>query len=261
VPEVRTILLQHKRNPELVNDEHLYSGTLEAQDATGYSVESEGFIQMPFHKMMVMVSRQLRKYPEAMVVMHRTDREGLHPIQLGEETRVLLRDDPVKAIRRMNVQPGQPVRGDEDAVGQPTLRAAYDTLAAAFGERVYLRMRQGSIEDPITGTWKSLAYGPKIGWRIRGDNNKSRTWLPIRLEGVELPDISEDATPDELRGVGDKLAEALASCRWASVDINDLLNHQAERFFLPRAWNQGKWIGWNALNERYERYMKEKMSS
>ena len=187
--EVRTIILHNKRHPELVNDEHQFSGTVELQDEKGSSLTRDSFVGLQFQRMMVRVSRELRKHPDASVVIHRTDRTGLRPIQLGDETRVLLRDDPVQAIRLMNVQPNQQVRGDEVGVGQPVLRAAYDTLAAAFGERVYLRMRQGNVEDPLSGRWKSLAYGPKIGWRIRGDNNKSESWLPIHLEGADMPDV------------------------------------------------------------------------
>ena len=259
--EVRTIILHYKRHPHLVEDKHPFSGTLELQDCEGNSLSRDSFVGIFFRQMMTDVSRKLREHPDAAVVLRRTDREGLHPIQLGEETRVLLRDDPVRAIRKMDVQPGQSVVGDELPMGKGTLRAAYDTLAAAFGERVYLRMRQGMIEDPVTGTWKSLAYGPKIGWRIRGDDNKSGSWLPIRLEGVDLPEISEDAAPEELQGMMNNVAAALASCRWASIDVSDLLNHKANRFFLPREWNTSRWIEWNALNERYEKYMKERVTS
>lgn len=260
--EVRTIILHNRRHAELVNDEHPFSGTVELQDDQGTSLKRDSFVGLRFHQMMVRVSRALREHPEAAVVIRRTDRKGLQPVQLGEETRVMLRDDPVQAIRLMNVQPGQQVRGDEPGVGQPTLRAAYDTLAAAFGERVYLRMRQGTVEDPLTGKWRQLAYGPKVGWRIRGENNKSGTWVPIRLEGADLPDISEDATPEELQGMMGNLAGALASCRWASVEVQDLLQRNAKRFFLPRPWNGGRtWIGRDALQERYETYMKEKMTS
>jgi hypothetical protein len=263
VAEVRTIILHNKRHPELVDDEHLFSGTLELQDPEGKSLKRDSFVGLQFRQMMVRVSRVLREHTSAAVVIRRTDRKGLRPIQLGEETRVLLRDDPVQAIRLMDVQPGQPVRSSEPAsFGGGMLRAAYDSLAAAFGERVYLRMRNGNVEDPITGRWRQLAYGPKIGWRVRGENNKSGSWLPIRLEGADLPDISDDATPEELKGMMEGLAGALASCRWASVSVDDLLERSTKRFFLPRTWNAGRtWIGRDALRERYEKYKKEKMTS
>jgi hypothetical protein len=253
------IILHHKRHPELVNDEHLWSGTLELQDQDGKRVRADSFVGMTYRKMLVMLSRMLRENPESKVVFRRTDRKGLQPILLGEDIRVLLRDDPVQALRYMDLQPGSPVQGDErNVTPEPVLRAGLDTLADAFGERVYLKMQHGQVQDPLTGTWSQLAYGPKIGWRIRGESNKSESWLPIQLEGVVIDTCPSGETEEELKADMQVLAAALATCRWASVEVEQLLQRSTKKFFLPRRWNNGRqWIDRADLRARLDKYKKE----
>ena len=75
--EARTIILHHKRNPELIRDEHLYSGSIDLQDSEGKPVlEGMDFIAMPFRKMLTHVSRYLREHPTADVIFRRLDRKG-----------------------------------------------------------------------------------------------------------------------------------------------------------------------------------------
>lgn len=257
--EVRTIILHHKRSPELVNDVHLYSGSIDLQDAEGKSVlEGMDFIAMPFRKMLVHVSRYLRQHEDAAVIFRRLDRKGLRPLQLSEELRLLLRDDPVRAIRHMDVQLDEPVKPDAHAPAG-LIRSNYDTLADAFSERVYARMKNGAVEDPVTGHWKQLAYGPKCGWRIRGEKNSYESWVPVRLEGVEIPDVREGASPDEVREMMDELGVVLATCRWASMLVEDLLQQAAHKFFLPRRWNAAsQWVGRNVLRARLDKYLRER---
>jgi hypothetical protein len=259
------IILHHKRHPELVNDVHLWSGTIELQGEDAKRLKAESFVGLQYRKVLAKVSNWLREAPDAGVVFRRTDRPGLQPILLGEDIRTLLRDDPVRAMRCMDMQAGDVVRGDEAPVvphPEPALRAGFDTMADAFSERVFMRMRNGMIEDPLTGRWLQLAFGPKIGWRIRAENNNSASWLPIRLEDVRLPEVSEDVKEEDLQKLMPQVSGALAACRWASLEVEDLLAKDVERFFLPRRWNAGqKWIGRGALRARLEKYKKEKVES
>lgn len=255
--EVRTIILHHKRNPELINDEHLFSGSIDLQDADGVAaMEGFDFVSLPFRKMMVHTSRYLRDHPNAAVVLRRFDRKGLQPIQLGEEMRVMLRDDPVMAIRHMDVKLGSDVKSSPAA---PVLRSDYDTLADAFGERVFVRLKNGAAEDPVTGKWRQLACGPKCGWRIRGEQDSYQSWLPIRLEGADIPEVSKDATEEEVVAMMNDLAGALAKCQWCSMLVTDLLEQSGNKFFLPRRWNAGgQWVGRQVLQARLDKYLRER---
>lgn len=257
--EVRTIILCHKRNPELVDDRHLYTGYIDLQDSSGSPALSRfDFVSLPFHKVMTRISQHLREYPDAAVVLHRLEREGLQPIQLSEDLRLLLRDDPVRAIWLMDEHSGREVRPDVRA-SLNLIRSDYDTLADAFGERVYIRMRHGAAEDPVTGRWKTLAYGPKCGWRIRGEKDSYGSWLPIQLEGIDIPVVKEDANMEEVQLAMEDFATVLAECKWGSIAVKDLLDQPGHKFFLPRRWNtEAQWIGRQALQERLDTYLEER---
>jgi hypothetical protein len=249
------LVLHHARRAELVNDEHLFHGRLELQDARGSITQNSPFVGLKFSRMMTLVSRELRLHPDAAVVLQRFDRPGLVPVQLGERARVLLRDDPVAAIRAMDVrdQPAEKVT----PLQAPVLRSCHDTLADAFGERVYLRVQAGYVEDPVTGTFASFACGTKSGWRIRGKSSSYQEWLPIQLEGVEgelPPDLFESA---DLGASQELLGKVLTQVRWASCSVDDLLKLPANRFYLPRRWSGQQWISRRELRERLERFRKE----
>ncbi len=251
--DVRTILLSYRRHPELVDDEHLFSGSLELYTPSGSRLELLPFEQLSFNKMLSRVSEHLRQNPDAQVVLTRLEQTALRPIQLGEETRVLLRDDPVTAIRTMNVQAGQAPPTDQH---RPVLRSAYDTLAEAFGLHLYVRMHTGYIEDPLTGKTASLAFGHKSGWRIRGEGDSWTNWLPISLPELEGQTVAFSADDDK---AAQELAGQLARCKWAVISIFDLLERPGNKFFLPRLWNShGQWITRQALNERLDKYNQEK---
>ena len=263
--EVRVIILHHQRHAELVKNQHPFSGSIELQDEDAGPVSIHPFVELPFYKMLAKVSEWLRKYPNAEVIFHRMERRGLKPLQLAEPLRLLLRDDPVAAIRQMDVQSGDPCEREPKGIGvaqnfgikHSAFRSGYDTLADAFGERVFLHMRNGMIEDPIHATMLSLAYGPKLGWMIRGEKNDSSDWLAIRLEGV--PDSLQHPGSSESEIVEELDTESLFNCGWASVEVQDLLNTGAERFYLPRAWNKpGPWISAAALRARLEAYCAER---
>ena len=238
------ILLSYKRAHELVNDEHLMSGSIELFNENEKLEDQYVFGEVSFARMMSAVSERLRQHREAKVVIHRLENSALHPIILGDEMRALLRDDPVAAIRTMHVK-----RGQRAMEAQPVLRSGFDTLSDAFGERIYLRLQSGMAEDPLTGKMLTLAYGEKSGWRIRGDKDDWQSWLPIEMPGA--PNTMD----------GGELTDFLVTARWATVSVADLLATSESKFFLPRRWNpDGQWVTREALSERLEKFNKEKQS-
>ncbi len=248
--EIATIVLAYKRLPELVEDEHLFSASISLQDGEGSVVFQRSLADMEFHKMMTEVSRDLRESPDAHVVLQRTERSGIAPMVLEEDTRVLLRDDPVQAIAAMNIKSGS-------KAGGTVVRSApspFDDAAEEFGLRVFVRMRNGMFEDPVTGTWKTVAYSSKGKcWLIRADNNKSETWLE-----VGIPSLSLALKVDDMEAVGAELAK---SC-WATVKVEDVLQQNTNKFFLPRRWNtHGQWIGRTELRKLLDEYNNRKDES
>jgi len=239
MPET-TITLLYKRHAELVNDKHLYTGKLSV--AEGPNEQSQDFLGFDFVKMMTTLSRALRAYPDARVLLLRTERPGLLPIPLEEEMRCMLRDDPVRAISIMDFQPGSVVRPEDS-------RAATSTTLPVelFGPKIYLRMKSGTIEDPLTGRWGTLAYFTSSAeWAIRGPENRTDLWVRVKLTGQ-----AEGLTADTA-------AKLLPACEWAEVDVEQLLRLKYSRYFLPRQWNDhGAWISKDQLQKLVDNYSKK----
>ena len=237
------ITLRYKRHQDLVDDEHLFTGKFLLVEKPGDKTVEQPFLGLKFHQMMTAASRLLREWPDAVLYMERTERPGLKPIKLEEDMRVLLRDDPVRGIESMTVRPGAKVRAEEEATAKPS---PYDHLAEVFDDEVYLRMKNGGIEDPATGRWASLAAFVKTGeWAVRGENDKSETWLKVRL-----PELG--GRPVNLHNAAEA-GSTLASCKWAAVKVKDILKQPGNKFFLPRAWNtHGQWIGRRELQQLLE---------
>ena len=169
------------------------------------------------------------------VILQRTDRPGIAPIELGSTLVQLLRTDPLSAYRAMNF----------NAI--PAISTGGSSVGADFSRHVYVRIQDGRVEDPLTGTWRPLAYGSKQGWKVRAENNNSSTWLPL----VALVD-------DAPSGAGS--IERIAFATWAIVDVEELLKTNAREFYLPRVWNtNGPWILREELQALYEE-SKEKVS-
>jgi hypothetical protein len=75
--------------------------------------------------------------------------------------------DPAAAIQELSPPPRRvivrsPVAVSATATVQPVFRAGADTLADAFGEEVYLKVRDGRFEDPATGRWVPLGFEQKL---------------------------------------------------------------------------------------------------
>ena len=244
---ISTILLAYQRHGELVQDEHLFSGSVQLLDAEGSALFQRGFSEVPFHGMMTEVSRDLRETRDAQVVLQRTERPGIPAMPLSEELRVLLRDDPVAAIAAMNIKVGAKAGGS--VVRQTP--SEFDEVAEVFNTRVFIRMRNGMFEDPLTGTWRPIAYSEsKKAWLIRADNNKSDSWLRVMVPSFSGTDVTESM---------DQVGEELAKSCWATVSVEELLERNVNKYFLPRLWNTGgQWISRTELRELLDAHNNQK---
>lgn len=182
----------------------------------------------------------LVKHEGATVQMQRTDREGLMPIFMERDMVLMVRDDPTRYIQAHTL-PHRVVdmRKKDERTSKlaekhvvpktTTVRAGHDTLKDAFGDVVYLRLRSGSVEDPVTGRF--------------------RIWHEISSQ-YGLPSAEVVLIPPPGNG-------------WVTVRTADLLavSSHVKGFFLPRAWNErGPWISREALSEKYNQYLKGKAS-
>lgn len=146
----------------------------------------------------------------------------------------LIRTDPAAWIRSMTIPDRTVVISDRKTAS--TLRVGHDTLADAFGDKIYLAKKDGLVECPGCGRWKG----------------KVHTVVP----GC----ISEYCSDCDLKLPGDD------HDKWMSVDTGILLTWSGgvgcvriDRFFIPRKWNEtGPWISRADLSEKYHEFIEEK---
>lgn len=212
-----------------------YNGVFE----TGAVEDRLSFECVTFAEMMTQAHRFLVKYPDAGLVLSRTDRAGLLPARLEPALLKLLREDPVTYIkantipdRIIDLRDGKKsaLAGDSAQVPRSGgLRHGLHTLADAFGEVVYARGKSmpGGVwryEHPATGRWADL--------------NTIEHWLG-----------SHDTEVQPVDHVGGFLL----------IKVELLLKTRAERFYYPREWNEfGSWITKEQLQTKLEQFRKDK---
>jgi hypothetical protein len=236
-----TLTLNYKRMRKQLDDgEYPYSGNLDLARVGGTRVvTSQSFVGWTYKRIIVRLHELMKEHDITRVFFQRTEREDILPVELGERMLKLLRNDPLSAYRAMSYEPAS------QTMKNAPVAAGYDTLAEAFGEELYLQMTNGRVEDPETGEWLQLGYGPRFGWRIRRNDSKPAAW--IRIEPVD----------DAPEGTG--FAERVAYARWAKVSIHTLLEQKFERYYLSRAWNEdGPWISHDNLKRRLEQYLADR---
>lgn len=249
------LTLEHRR------EGHAYDGRIVWDDEPDdpskmvYTVEKEldTFKQWSFPRMMARFAREAITRPEAELIMLRTEREDLKPFLLDAGTSRRLREDPASVIASMSVDHRVVERAKvqlednvkvEDSV-KLQLRAGHDTLADAFGDFVYLKLRPHKTdgmqgECPFTGTWVGFgAHADNTSQFLlkTGRQNAHADWLPIELVGG-----SKTENP-----------------KWVRVKTEVLLRHVIKgQFFIPRKWNKtSPWITHGELERMYEEYKKE----
>lgn len=194
------------------------------------SIDGAPFTELTFAEMM-------RKARDAIAILEaptlrilRTDRPGLASVIMEPAVQELLLLDLDEYVRihsppsRRVVVRGEPRIHPAKGV-TPLLRAGFDTLAAALGDTVYLRLRSARVESPLTGRWERTgAVGTQLG--------------------VTLPLVF--TTNDYSQG-------------WALVPVEVLLKLEQPLFYLPRPWNvHGGWIQKGQLEELYREYAEGK---
>jgi hypothetical protein len=203
-----------------------------------HSAGVETFSGSSFAGMMLLVSHILWQEPGAGLLIQRTDREGMLPVQLEPALLQMLRNDPEGYIKANTIAPRtidlRKERTSALAAKHETpryggLRSGLNTLADAFGEVIYAKAKKwaGGVwryEHPATGRWSDL---PTIEY-----------WLQ-----------SHDT---EVQPLDDKTG-------WLLLSVEQLLKVAAERYYFPREWNEfGSWITKEQLRQKLEQFRKEK---
>jgi hypothetical protein len=221
---VTTLTLEYQRIHQKVDGEYPFQGAFIIEQAR------EAFDSLFFKRIVGRLHELLVMYPHlTRVIFQRTDRQGIVPIELGPGTVETLRVDPLTAYRSMNFNP------------EPSVNITGSSIGAEFARHLHIRVQDGKVEDPLSGSWRTLAYGSKQGWKIRGENNRSTTWLPL----VALIDDAPEGTSN---------IERIAFTRWALVDVEALLATDVTHFYLPRPWNlNGPWISREELQHLYKK--------
>lgn len=193
----------------------------------------DSFEAIEFAPMLYKFAQALQDYPDAQGIIQRTDRPGLVPYNLDGQTADLFRTDPVAAVASMMVNYGSPSNAiarvkKQTAPAPSTLRVGFDTLADSFGDELYARLdvEKARVECPCCGIWN-----PFVGEFVCR-NPKCAKQLELEVTG-----------------------------KWAAFSTSTLLSTQSPRFYFPRAWNGYQpWVTWEALNEKYNQFQKEKTS-
>lgn len=165
------------------------------------------------------------------IVFIRSDRPELAPHQLRDDLVFLIKSDVEKAIQEMSHPDMRVVVGRLPATPS-ILKSCGDTLAGAFGEEVLVRRRQHTVECPTCGKWASVIGGA------------SHTWT---IEGCSC-------------GLKYLLCKEMSDADWFSVRVDSLLAQStADRFFLPREWNNFQpWVSREKLESLYNAFLKDK---
>jgi len=240
-------------------DGETYHGSIWIQifPTRGY-LHKMDFKDFTFARMMSHLAKIARDYDECTgIILEREEAKGTY--RMGEEEIRQLREDPAAAISSMQVPDKIVVVRDTPEPtfthpeGEETiqLRSGHDTIADAFGDYVYCRMKEGRVENPITGRWSGLCRSEltrppeQIYVTVyQGDVDRLRTVDPGHTGRLELPWFEAGENWLKTRTVNLIAFGVLAGCN---------------KFFLPRRWNKsGPWVSHADLEQMFETYLKEK---
>lgn len=214
------VILAYRRDGDVYNGQIL-RGT----------IPITSIVNMPFHKMISALSKDLRTDEKDRCVFRRLEHPDLSDFVLDDQFTQLIRTDPLTAIRVMEfkTEPVDLNKIKKFEVPAMALPAAYDSLADTFGDLVYAKRDDNKVECPLCGDWADLFDGDG-GCHIECNNCGSP-----RVTAAE--DMSE---------------------KWVGVRTEDLLRDGAVEFFLPRAWHKnGNWVTRGELETKYEAFLKE----
>lgn len=204
-------------------------------EITGQCVDQ--FENFDFCKVLSRLARTIVSNPGSKVIILRTDRPGLLPYALDSETVELFRVDPVAAIHSMTYgleEASVEKEENNKPLEAAPVRVGYETLADSFGEFLYLRTRRAEVECPGCGLWSGFERVPDGHALFKCEKRCLSTGLDLRF----------------VVGI---------SRLWAAVSVVALMGTDLERFYLPRAWNDGRsWISREELQDKYAAYVAEK---
>lgn len=253
--KVERLVLAMRRCQQLDEEGlHVFSGYL---DVTGGGPSLQGryaFDAQPYREAVKHLIVWAREHPEAELYWLRLEQKP-EPVamQLSEGLAKLLREDPVAFLKMMDPTMGRPQKLDvsmsckvKDGVElQPApIPSGYDTLADAFGDFVYVRLKGNKTESVWDGRW--------YAWHKHG-------YQAHDGEFISIPDDLYKA-PGHCRLTQDPL---YVNEKWARYKTKNLLEVAERRghdkFFLPRRWNkEGPWISREDLRKKYDEFLKEK---
>ena len=215
----------------------VYVGLIEKHGSKSFEFKDG----LDFAQMMMHTNRFLLQNPQSNLLIQRTDREGMLPVQLEPKLLHMLRNDPEGYIKANTIAPRvidlrkdrtSALAAKHETPRHGGLRNGLNTLADAFGDVVYAKAKKwaGGVwryEHPATGRWADL---PTIEY-----------WLQ-----------SHDT---EVQPLDDKTG-------WLLLSVEQLLKVDTDRYYFPREWNEfGSWISKEQLQQKLEQFRKDKANA
>lgn len=220
-----------------------YSGTVVLDVDDGIDLPTSAvarirFTGYTFPRMMSHLARCIRDYDECQVTLSRIEVPDSTYV-LDEGTVELMRTDPAAAISSMTQEDRVVYIRDPAPVSAPgrrLLRTGHDTLAASFGDQVYVAVRKGTVECPFCGRWAGMNRRTTSTDQLILECGKCEQ---VYMGIVELTDT------------------------WCVVDIQTFINDKnqycdGKRFYFPREWNPRGWIDRQDLMKMYETFKQER---
>lgn len=209
----------YERDPDVGNGFQAFRGTFAGEKET----QGQSFEGLHFSELLRRTQELLLQWNDRELVFIRSDRPELLPHRLADDLTALIVEDVDKAIEKMS-HPDVRVVVGRPAEQPSVIRAGTETLAAALGERVLCRWRDGRMECPGCGAWADTKH-------------RSMSCAQCKMQLLFEP---EDA-------------------QWVSISVSDLVGTHASKFFLPREWNGYKpWIERKELAQMLEQTLKAK---
>jgi hypothetical protein len=240
------VTLEYRR----VDGTMLSSGRIMSEENGLITQESLPFEAIEFSEMLKRLAAVLTIWPpeqEVDIFLQRTDREGLSPFKLDAKTVEMFRTDPVAAVQSFDHPSSSPsavvAHAREErapSTQQPVIVAGHNSLADAFGDVVYFKVRGHELECPGCGFWGMYTSPGLLADPERaGEVFKTIFVCPKKCH-----------------------ARLAVTCQggWGYIDVEYLLEKTTlDRFYFPRAWNEGRpWVSRDSLKKQYDAYVAEK---
>jgi hypothetical protein len=243
--QVRDIVLAMRRVEKLDEEGmHKFTGYLDVVcESKADNIRTDFPGAVTYRQAVTLLATAAKRHLGARLFLLRLDQRPQQvALQLDGSLSKMVREDPVAFMRLMDPTMGRPqkldismsVKKEHSAAIKPNpLPAGYDTLAEAFGDDVYCRMKRGgATECPFCGRWGR--------WQMDAG-------LHCKECGVLI--------------LGMGIVTAMGG--WFKIRVPYLLEFadfkDKPKLFIPRAWNEnGPWISVEDLRQRYDEYTKEK---